>query len=122
MLSAFPPKPNKKSPAKKIKKKGENKEEVCHHGGAVGLEEVELCGRSAMEKVTILRRGESLDSKVKSESRKEAFCFFFPFFLLFLLRLLCLLLMMPISIYSSAQGTDPTMPTSEAMASLAVAV
>ena len=30
----------------------------------------------AMEKVTILRRGESLDSKIKSESRKEAFCFF----------------------------------------------
>ena len=29
-----------------------------------------------MEKVTILRRGESLDSKIKSESRKEAFCFF----------------------------------------------
>ena len=30
----------------------------------------------AMEKVTILRRGESLDSKIKSESRKEAFCYF----------------------------------------------
>ena len=37
----------------------------------------------AMEKVTILRRGESLDSKIKSESRKEAFCFYPPFFLIF---------------------------------------
>ena len=35
-----------------------------------------------MEKVTILR-GESLDLKIKSKSRKEAFCFYPPFFLIF---------------------------------------
>ena len=75
----------------------------------------------AMEKVTILRRVESLDSKIKSKSRKEAFFFFSPFFLIFLLGLFCLLMMM-ISIYSLAEGTDPTMPRSEAMDSLAVAV
>ena len=40
-----------------------------------------------MEKVTILIRGESLDLKIKSESRKEAFCFYPPFFLIFLLGL-----------------------------------
>ena len=36
----------------------------------------------AMEKVMISRRVESLDSKIKSESRKEAF-FFFPLSSLF---------------------------------------
>ena len=29
-----------------------------------------------MVKVIILRRGKSLDSKIKSKSKKEAFCFF----------------------------------------------
>ena len=66
----------------------------------------------AMEKVMILGRGESLDSKLSA---------FFPFLPFFLLGLFCLRLMM-ISIYSSAKGTDPTMPTSEAMGSLVVAV
>ena len=67
----------------------------------------------AMEKVTILRRGESLDSKLSAFFPLSSFFFFWELF--------CLLLMM-ISIYSSAEGTDPTMPRSETMGSLVVAV
>ncbi|KAK7856373.1 hypothetical protein CFP56_023748 [Quercus suber] len=53
-------------------------EEVCHHGGAVGLEEVELCGRSASgEDRSGDGEGDDFEKrrvvglKIKSESRKE---------------------------------------------------
>ena len=75
MLSAFPPKPNKKSPAKKIKKKGENKEEVCHHGGAIGLEKVELCGRSESGEDQS-GDGEGDDFGKRRIVGLKAFCFF----------------------------------------------